>query len=214
VADGDRIEHARRLYEEAVFGGDEDALDRAGRELDRVEADLALARGRILHVQFLATRQEAPDELPLFERAAELYQQLGDERGEAEALFWIGTFRQVLRDDFPGSVPVLTRSYELATAVGDRLTLSYAARHLGFAEGAAGRPDLARVRLEESVRLRRELDFQPGVAAGVLALAELSAREGDSCVALALADEAATIATSCGAAGVLRWVDTFRAEHS
>jgi hypothetical protein len=33
----------------------------------------------------------------------------------------------------------------------------------------------AKERLEESVRLRRELGFIPGVAGGVLALAELAA---------------------------------------
>ena len=41
-----RIDHARLLYERAVFDGDADALGIAGRELDGVEADLALARGR------------------------------------------------------------------------------------------------------------------------------------------------------------------------
>ena len=40
----DRIERARLLYERAVFGGDADALATADRELDAVEADLALAR--------------------------------------------------------------------------------------------------------------------------------------------------------------------------
>jgi hypothetical protein len=33
---------------------------------------------------------EDPAELPLFERALELYRALGDTRGGAEALFWIG----------------------------------------------------------------------------------------------------------------------------
>lgn len=44
-ADG-RIERARMLYENAVFGGNAGALAAAERELDAVEADLALARGR------------------------------------------------------------------------------------------------------------------------------------------------------------------------
>jgi hypothetical protein len=48
----DRIEQARR-YEPAVFDGDAsgDVLATADRELDGVEADLALARGRILHTR-------------------------------------------------------------------------------------------------------------------------------------------------------------------
>jgi hypothetical protein len=43
--------------------------------------------------------------------------------------------------------------------------MSYALRHLGIAEHTAGQLDAARDRLEESVRLRREIGFLPGVAA-------------------------------------------------
>src|SRR5690242_15865000 len=84
----DRLERARTLYEQAVFGGDAGALDEADRDLDAVEADTAMARGRILHGRFLNERENAgsspvedPAELPLFERAAELYRALGDTRG-------------------------------------------------------------------------------------------------------------------------------------
>jgi len=41
------------LYESAVFGGNAEALSTGDRELDAVEADLALARGRLLHARFL-----------------------------------------------------------------------------------------------------------------------------------------------------------------
>lgn len=37
-----------------------------------------------------------------------------------------------------------------------------------------GQPDLAGKYLEESVRLRREIGFRPGAAAGLLALAKLA----------------------------------------
>jgi hypothetical protein len=49
-------ERARRFYDRAVFGGDAAAIAVATRELDSVEAVLALARGRILHAQFLQDR--------------------------------------------------------------------------------------------------------------------------------------------------------------
>jgi hypothetical protein len=45
----ERIERARQQFERAVFGGDGSGLAGAERELDAVEADLALARGRLLH---------------------------------------------------------------------------------------------------------------------------------------------------------------------
>jgi tetratricopeptide (TPR) repeat protein len=200
---------ARLLYERAAFYGDDGALAAADLVLD---AALSLARGRIIHARFLAERQEDPAELALFERAATLYHQLGDARGEGEALFWIGTFHQVVRNDRDAALPRLERARELAAAVGDQLTLSYAARHLGFADLEAGRLDSARQKLEESVELRRDIGFMPGVAAGLLALAELAAQGGDRDQAQALLDEAAAIAVGVGAHGILRRVDQARQE--
>lgn len=207
----DRIESATRWYEDAVFGGDTGALDRADRVLDSVEADLLLARGRVVHARFLADRKENPEELGLFERSARLYGELGDERGEAEALFWIGCCHQVVHDDTERATPFFERSRELAQRSGDRLTLSYAVRHLGFAELAAGRTDEARALFEESVRLREEIGFTRGVAAGKLALAELAGEVGDRDEAKRLLDEAAELADSSDAAGLHKWIDASRA---
>ena len=68
------LARAQELYERSVFGDDHAALPAADRELDAVEADLALARGRVVHARFLRDRVEDPVELPLFSRAAQLYQ--------------------------------------------------------------------------------------------------------------------------------------------
>ena len=69
-----RLTEAYTLYEASVFYGDDDAGDRAKPLLDAVEADLSLARGRLLHAEYLRQRrQEDPRELPSFQRAAELY---------------------------------------------------------------------------------------------------------------------------------------------
>ncbi|MFD1547163.1 tetratricopeptide repeat protein [Nonomuraea guangzhouensis] len=202
----ERIERARVLYERAVFDGDATALETADRELDAAEADLALARGRIVHGRFLDQRREDPGELALFERAARLYRALGDVRGEGESLFWIGIFHQVVRQDNGTAVPVLERSHELAAQTGDKLTMSYALRHLGFAEHVAGRLGPARERLEESARLRRELGFLPGVAANLIGLAYITDAEGRRDEALRVLDEAAELAEASGAHGILRAV--------
>ncbi len=208
----ERIEPARLLYERAVFGGDAGALATAERELDAVEADLALARGRVIHARFLQERNEDPHELRLFQRAAQLYQKLGDMRGEGEALFWVGTFHQVVRHDNDAAVPAFERPCELAAQVGDKLTMSYALRHLGIAEHAAGRLDAARERLEESVRLRREIGFLPGVATNLVGLAHIAAEQGHRDEALALVEEAGAIAVASGAQGILRSVEQARAQ--
>jgi len=210
----DRLARAGERYERAVFGGDADAVTEAWDELDGVEADLALARGRLLHARFLADRQQDPQELELFTRAADLYERLGDVRGEAQARFWVGVFHQVVRDDGDAALPALRRSHELAVRAGDGLTRSYAARHLGFHAMAAGDLDRAATMLEESLRLRREAGHRPAVAAALLALAELAARRGEPGQAEELLTEAATEAEDSGAAGTMRWIEAVRAELS
>ncbi|MGW6920143.1 tetratricopeptide repeat protein [Streptomyces sp. NPDC054950] len=209
-----RIEQAELLYERAVFGGDSGALASADLGLDEVEADLALARGRVIHARFLQERVEDVRELELFERATELYGRLGDVRGEGEALFWVGTFHQVVRDDTDTAVPAFERALDLATRAGDRLTTSYALRHLGFADHMAGRLDEARAHFEESTRLRRELGFLPGVAANLIGLAHLAAQQDRREDAAALLDEATELAGSTESHGVLRWVAGAREELS
>jgi tetratricopeptide (TPR) repeat protein len=206
-----RLDRARDLYERAVFGGDGTALGTADTVLDAVEADLALARGRVVHARFLEERADDPSERELFARAATLYRGLGDTRGEGEALFWMGTYEQVVRGDHEAALPALRRAHELAAAAGDDLTRSYVVRHLGFADLAAGDLAAARARFEESVTLRRALDFPAGVAAGLVPLAYLAREEGREADAAALLDEAEATARECGAAGVLAWVAEARA---
>jgi len=215
----ERIERSRLLYEQALFESDAGALAAAERELDGVEADLALARGRVIHGRFLAQRaedpqlaREDPHELALFERAAVLYRSLGDVRGEGEALFWVGCCHQVVRHDNEAAVPVLWRSLELATESDDTVVMSEALRHLGIAEHAAGRLDTARLHLEESTRLRREIGAWPGVASNLVGLIYIAAGQDRREDALKLAQEARSIATASGAHGLLRQIDEASAQ--
>jgi tetratricopeptide (TPR) repeat protein len=215
----ERVERARRLYETAVFSGDAAALAEADHELDAVEADLALARGRIIHARFLQRRDqdpgragEDPGGLTLFERAVQLYRTLGDVRGEAESLFWVGCSHQVVRRDNHAAVPALERALELASQVGDKATMSEALRHLGIEAHAAGRLDEARQRLEESTRLRREIGLLPGVAANLIGLAYVAAGQGRREDALALLAEAGAIAEACDARRILGFVSQARAD--
>lgn len=209
----DRLEQARIAYERAVYGGDAGALTGAGRALDAVEADTALARGKVLHARFQtapAPAAEDPAELPSFERALELYRALGDARGEAEALFWIGCVHQILRGDDETAVPFLERSGRLAAQTGDQRTRSEALRHLGIAAHTAGRLDEARERLEESSRLRRETGSMAGVAANMVGLAYIAAAQNRRGDALAILGEAQAIARAHGAHAVERHLQQAR----
>jgi len=208
----DRIQRAREIYQRAVYGGEDGALAEAERGLDAVEADVALARGRLRHARFQNEQSvEDPAELPLFERALALYRALGDARGEAEALFWIGCLHQFIRRDDATAVPFLERSERLAERAGDRWTRSEALRHLGISAHAAGRLDEARERLEESSRLRREIGVLPGVAANMVGLAYIAAAQDRRAEALTTLDEAQAIAEEHGAHAVLGHIERARA---
>jgi tetratricopeptide (TPR) repeat protein len=211
----DRIERSRLLYEQAIFTGDPAALTEASRELDAVEAGLALARGRLLHGQFLTQRDKDPENaepdpqaLALFERAAQLYQQNGDARGEADAIFWAGCYHQVANRDDATAVPLLNRALALARqAGGDTTTIATEAealRHLGIAAHRAGHLDLARQHLEDSTRLRREQGSLPSVAANMVGLIYIALGQGRHDDARALANEAQAIAESSGARTIAR----------
>ncbi len=214
----DRIERVRTVYEQVVFGGDASGLSEAERGLDAIEADLAVARGQILHGRFLDERAgggspvEDPAELPLFERAAELYRTSGDVRGEAEALFWIGCVHQVIRRDNETAVPALERSGRLAAQVDDQPIRAEALRHLGIAAHMAGRPEEARERLEESSRLRRQIGALPGVAANMIGLAYIAAAQDRRAEAGSILDEAYAIAQAHQARAIVRQVEQARTE--
>jgi tetratricopeptide (TPR) repeat protein len=217
----ERVSRAGRLYERAVFTGDAALLAEADRELDAAEADLALARGRLMHTGFLlgsdddpGTAQEDPGELPLFERAVRLYRALGDIRGEAEALFWVGCFHQVVRHDNAAAAQVLEQSLQLASAAGAKTTMSEALRHLGIAAHRTGDLETARQRLEESTVLRRATGNLPGAAANMVGLAYIAAGQGRTDDALALLDEAGAIAQAGQAHRILQQVTEARAELS
>jgi tetratricopeptide (TPR) repeat protein len=215
----ERVARSGLLYERALFEGDTGALAAADRELDAVEADLALARGRVIHGRFLQQREEGSGlaredltELPFFERAAELYRALGDERGEGEALFWVGCFHQLVRRDDAVAVPFLQRSLELATRTGDKGAMSEDLRHLGIADHRAGRLDAARQHLEESSRLWREIGRLPGVALNLVGLTYIAAAQGRRDDAMALIEEARAIAEASGAHGIMRHIEVARSQ--
>ncbi|MFC7550276.1 tetratricopeptide repeat protein [Plantactinospora sp. GCM10030261] len=213
VMDGDqRLARAQHRYERAVFGGDPTGLAEAERDLDGLAADVALAQGRIHHARFLDDRQPDPHELALFQQAADGYRALGDVRGEAESAFWIGAYHQVVAGDTDTGVPYFAQALELASKAGDRLTQSYALRHLGFAAQSAGRPDEARERMLESTRLRREIGFSAGVAANLVALAYLAADGDRGHEVPDILAEAAVLAEDAGAGGILTWIEEARTQ--
>ncbi|TWD84440.1 hypothetical protein FB561_5627 [Kribbella amoyensis] len=198
-----RVVRAGELYDQAVFVGGDGVLTEAADQLDAAEADLVLARGKLLHGRYLETQVEDPAELTHFERAADLYRKLGDEVGEGRALFWIGCFHQVVKGDDEAALTALARSHDLAIRTGDELTLSYVLRHQGVAAHSAGSLDQARNLLERSTNLRRTLGFAAGAAANLVGLIYLAKAQDRPEDVPALVAEATTLAEQAGATRIL-----------
>jgi uncharacterized protein len=204
-----RLQDAREAYLRATFFGERGRVASALAGLAEMDAPEALLeRGKLLHVDAMRELAVQPGEREAFAAALAGFQAAGDRAAEAEALFWLGLCAQF--DGNEDAEPLLRSSYELAIATGARLTQSYAARHLGFAAATRGSDDEARAFLRESLRLREELHFEPGVAAAKLALAEFERERGHTDAADALLDDAENLAHPIGAAGVLTWIEAAR----
>jgi hypothetical protein len=207
-------ERLRALYDKASFGGDSAALLEGAAEIKAAQAQLALGRGRFLHAQFLLDHEKRPEQLEQLTMAVKLFGELTDQRGEAEATFWMALYHQVVCGDEATAVPLLERAQLLAAAADDPLMMSYVVRHLGFVDMNARRFEGARGNFEESVRLRRQIGFLPGVGAGLLALAELAVITGDRAGAQRLLQQASNVAAEAEATGVLQWISQVREEHA
>lgn len=209
---------AARCYDDATFGGRPELVVEGELELEMVEADLAFARGKLLHARFLDSRENLDGvdrderELPLFERAVELYGKLDDRAKLADALFWVGCCHQVVLDDESAALDYFHASYDLAAELGEDLIRSFAVRHLGFAALSTGELELADTRFAESLRLRREAGAPAAaVAAAIIPLAVLAEQRGEQRRTEELFAEAHRIAEDNGAVGVLGWIDRARA---
>jgi hypothetical protein len=182
--------------------------------LESAEASLSLARGRLIYEQFLrsgpggfpAPGADGLRALPHFQRAAELFGRRADARGESESLFWVGTLEQVLRRDYGAARVALERAKTLTLQTGDRLVRSSVERHLGFVAMLSGDPAAARPHLAESVRLRRELEFWPGVVMALIALAEFEDEQHDPAAARRILDDAEAVGHEHEAPGALEAV--------
>ena len=122
--------------------------------------------------------------------------------------------KRVVRHDTAAAIPVLEQSLKLAAQAGDKAVQAEALRHLGIAAYGTGRPEVARQRLEESTRLRREIGLLPGAAANMVGLAYIAAAQQRNDDAQALLDQAGAIAEASQAHRILRQVSQARAELS
>lgn len=210
----------RTLNDRATFGGEENAaehqsaLDNALRYAE-ASGDASLlglawdSKGMAEHAHFLNNGrfQEPQHEMEWFERGLKLREQVGDARGLAESYFHLGLVHQVVRGDSKAGEPFFERSYELSKEANDAVMQSYAIRHIAFARGDGGETAEALAGLRESLALREQAGFIPGVAMALFALGENEMEYGDRNAAREYLEKAKALLVGLGATRRVEWIE-------
>ena len=183
---------------ESVRGALTRAEAAAGRAADaRADADLAQYEGQVQYGEAFATGDwESPR--ALFRTAFEGRERLGDLRGGAESLFYLGlTFEQAGQPE--QAMELYARSRAIAEEIGDAALRSYTERHIGGILEEQGRLDLAYEHIARSVALRREARFFVTLPFALMQEADFLVRHRDDRAgAMKLLDEAIDVADRYG----------------
>ena len=210
----------RILTDEGAFGGKdtlekrEIALNKA-LEFAKLSSSANLlgsaydALGFSLHVRYIDSdrTKEPENELAFFQRGLELRQKDGTKSQIAESIFHIGVVHDVIRKDYETALKYHQEAYDLAREADDKVTASYAIRHIAFTHIAANELETAQEALEESLRLREEVGFIPGTAFALAALANLDMRKGDRESALTRLERSRDMLQALGAISRVAWVE-------
>ena len=206
------LQLGRVLTEESMFGG----VDTAVKRQAALEKAMTLAEptndanlmgniydalGFSLHAAYLDSdrSQEPTDELDFFERALTLRREQGTVAQVAESLFHVGLVYDVIRKDYEQALLYHQEAYQLASEAGDKVMASYAIRHIGFAHLAAEDTAAAEQAFLQSLTLREEAGFVPGVAFALPLLAHMDVLKGDKTSALSRLKRSQEILESLGA---------------
>ena len=106
-----------------------------------------------------------------YEESLAIYRELGDKRGQQEALFNLG-FVPAVKGDMRRAQELFEESLAIARELGNRQGVLEATTALAFADGLAGNHGRAIGLLEEAVELARELGNLYWLSDGLAGLAE------------------------------------------
>lgn len=211
---------SRVLTDEAMFANKDNATARQAalqQALALAESannppllgDVHNAIGLSIHTDYLAgdRSQEPEDEMGHFEQGLELRRQGGTAAQLAESLFHVGLVHDVIRHEPEQAAVYHQQAYDLAMEANDKVTASYAIRHLGFTRWDADDRKGAAVALRESWQLREEAGFVPGAAFALITLAQLDEMQGDKTAALPKFQQARAQLATIDAPTRVQWLD-------
>jgi tetratricopeptide (TPR) repeat protein len=152
-------------------------------------ATLEMAEGRFTYWQALSKTKDWAVPTDHFDRALQLYRELGDNIGLGEAMFYRGLVYQ-MQDQSKPAREMFDRGLELTKKSGDERMQSFLIRHIGYLQEVAGEIDAARASFHDSLALRQRNDMKVFVPFALIALAEFEAEQKNVTEAIDLARQA------------------------
>jgi tetratricopeptide (TPR) repeat protein len=130
-----------------------------------------------------------------FDRAIQLYQELGDDVGRGEALFYRGLVYQ-MQNQNESARKYFDQALELTERTRDERMRSFIVRHIGYLQEGAGEIDAARANFRESLELRQKNNMKVFAPFAMVLLADFEGEQRHPAEAIQFATQAIQLAKS------------------
>jgi tetratricopeptide (TPR) repeat protein len=161
----------------------------------RALATLEMAEGRFTYWKALDKTKDWGPPTEDFDRALQIYKELGDQVGLGEAVFYRGLVYQMQEQNLHAR-EMFDQALELTNKTGDERLRSFVVRHIGYLQQTAGETDAARVNFQKSLQLRQRNEMKVFVPFALIALAEFEAEQKNLAEAIRLVEQAIPLAAS------------------
>lgn len=161
----------------------------------RALATLETAEGQLTYWNALEGTNEWGPPTAHFDQAIQLYRELDDDVGLAEATFYRGLVCQMQNQNEPAR-KYFQQALELTQKTGDERIRSFVVRHLGYLQETAGETEAARASFRESLELRQKNDMKVFVPFAMILLANFEGEQKHSAEAIQYAEQAVDSAKS------------------
>jgi tetratricopeptide (TPR) repeat protein len=158
-------------------------------------ATLETAEGQFTYWIALEGSNEWSTPTRNFDRAIQLYRDVGDDVGLGEATFYRGLVYQMQNQNEPAR-KVFDQALKFTQKTGDERIRSFVVRHIGYLQEAAGQFDAARASFHESLELRQKNDMKVFVPFAMILLADFEGEQKHFAEAIQYAEQAVLVAKS------------------
>jgi tetratricopeptide (TPR) repeat protein len=122
-------------------------------------ATLEMAEGRFTYWKALDKTQDWGPPTEDFDRALQIYKELGDQVGLGEALFYRGLVYQMQEQNLHAR-EMFDQALALTNKTSDERLRSFVVRHIGYLQQTAGEIAAARANFQNSLQLRQRNDMK------------------------------------------------------